>query len=198
MTGGPGAEAPAITVALTREDHVELNLHLSEKPDLWRRRWRLAVVICAIGILLPWVGVLPGILAEGWPPTPAAVAAVWPFSADMAVVAALWLPALPALTRWSLRRQFRHWFAQSGTPLGGRRDIEARPEGLFLRGERSPSQFAWSGITAIVETPAHLFLMAGETQAHLIPKRDVPEKDLRAFRDAVAARTGLSPMSAKR
>jgi hypothetical protein len=33
--------------------------------------------------------------------------------------------------------------------------------------------------------------MAGETNAHLITKRDVPEAAMQAFRDAVAADSGL-------
>lgn len=183
--GGPGTAT--LTVTLAREDHVALNLYLSEKPLLWRKRWRIAIGMSVAGILAPWIGVAIG----GWPPPAGVVEAVWPISAGMAVLAAAWLLSLPALTRWSLRRQFRFWFAQSGTLLVGRREIEAGADGLSVRGDQGESRFAWSGITAIVETPGHLFLMAGETHAHLIPKRDVADADLRAFLAEVSARTGL-------
>lgn len=179
--------APAITVTLTAEDHIALGLFLSDKPYLRRSPWRIALVMSALGILAPWVS-LPFF---GWRPDPRGGAAMWPISAAMAVVAALWLVSLPALARWRLRRQYRAWFAQRRTLLSGPRDIAPRVDGLFAQGEQGESRFAWSIVTGIVETPAHLFLMAGETNAHLIPKRDVPEAAMQAFRDAVAADSGL-------
>jgi hypothetical protein len=61
---------------------------------------------------------------------------MWPISAAMAVVAALWLVSLPALARWRLRRQYRAWFAQRRTLLSGPRDIAPRVDGLFAQGEQ--------------------------------------------------------------
>lgn len=64
--------------------------------------------------------------------------------------------------------------------------IEGGAAGLY-------SRIGWAGVSRLIETPSHLFVLISRREALLIPRRAVPDEDVYSnIRGFIRARTGLS------
>ncbi|MFN6955496.1 MAG: YcxB family protein [Acetobacteraceae bacterium] len=178
----------AIAYELTKDDHVALHLHCHTRPHAVRRRWRVAGVLAAGMVAAPWIG---GLIGGGGRIGPPFTETVLPLGIATAVLAAIWLVSLPWITRWTLSTSMRRWLRRAPASAYGPMRLSAGADGLHAAGAFGEQRAAWQTIAAIVETPEHIYLMQGETQAFVIPKRDVPKAERAAFLAEVMARTGL-------
>lgn len=177
-----------LSVTLTVEDQVAFNLFLAERPFFRRRRWRRAGMLVVAGIAAPWLGGLIG----GGRFEPWMVSAIWPISAAMAGLGAVWLALLPRLTRWQTARTVRRWIASGPAgALTGPTTLEAQPDALVVTSAAQQARLAWASVSHAAGTPAHLILLLGETGGVIVPRRGLPDADWAGFLAAVSARTGL-------
>jgi len=83
------------------------------------------------------------------------------------------------LGAWLLLRRYRTKARVSLEKSGAARRITLDADGLTVAAGERAAHVPWAQVTGLAETADHLFILTGDTAAHVVPKRVAP--------DAVAA-----------
>ena len=180
---------PSLSYTVTPDDFLAYMMFVGDKARYGQRYRHMLLLVGSLllGLVLAcgiWFGAFPVGDALSWLPAFAGFAVV--------VEAMLYATAGPiyrARVRQSVRQ--RLGASPSSTFLGPHR-LDATPEALLSEGAQVRSTLAWDALRTVEETPDHLFLVLGASQALIVPKRDLPSADLRAFTAAVADGMGAA------
>lgn len=70
---------------------------------------------------------------------------------------------------WLERRRARLRARVALEKNGSTRRIEVVPDGIKLAAGQQETLLPWEGVTAVIQTPTHLFLQTGPNAAHVVP-----------------------------
>lgn len=172
-----GDDSMTLTVDLTNDDYVALNMAFHRSSPTMRRNRVVssvstAVIAMAIVFLPDWAplgvrwlaGVLFGVLAG-----------------------VLFFASFPRLLELFIRRMAAR--EQIGTP--GPHVVTLWPEGLQERGPGGEARTPWQAIQKVEQTATHGFIFVGPTAAVIIPLRGQEDR-ARGFLAEVRARTAVT------
>lgn len=159
-------------VELTEADFVEANVAFAMHKNHVQVTWKLIAIVLVITLLA---------LVSAWPVMPG----VW-----TAMIVALLLGAFFARYQWV-------WIGKLSferLPKARRRfEVNVSDAGMVARGPRAEVRYAWSTLTAWLET-AHLFVMLGpHGVSDVCPKRSFDPEDLPALRALFDAKIVAPP-----
>jgi hypothetical protein len=150
------AKALDVQIELTREDWVELALHVNNRH---RKRWLLVALgfalILSLGLLSPWRG---------------------PINREQHIMYWLGFGCL-AFLLLSITDRFQRWGLRLRSRKLGWRDglhpnrIILTPEGIIDSGEAGEGLTYWSAVEKLVLTREHFFLMLGPNEGMIVPCR---------------------------
>jgi hypothetical protein len=99
----------------------------------------------------------------------------------------------PALVK---KNMMRTETPETGATLFGEFTVTVSDEGLGVEHELYSSQFRWAGLSELIETPTHLFLMMSPVRGYVVPKKGLSGASTREF--AAAVRRGIESAAAAR
>lgn len=79
------------------------------------------------------------------------------------------------LGAWLLLRRYRTKARVSLEKSGADRRLDLDADGLTVTAGTRAAHVAWAQVSGLAETPDHLFILTGDTAAHVVPKRVGPD-----------------------
>lgn len=83
--------------------------------------------------------------------------------------------------RHLIRHAREHALAQERPCLSGRHVMEARADGLYASCDVTESVVRWPGVTEIISTPDHVFVMLGPSKGYSVAKQRLLAGDVESF-----------------
>ena len=169
---------PSISLELTVDDLIALNLHVLLKTSAAKERMRRRQLRTAL-LTLPLVAIFLLVVAVGRSTFDIAVAVI------VCTFVAVWILLLPTITARQVAKRIPRWIASGQLPAPTPSLLWIDEHGTIVNQSRDrTTTYALTAIERVDETPDYFFIIVGVGQTLIIPRR-IGEPAVQGFLQAL-------------